>query len=203
MRGKRSGCGVLHALKSLLSDDWQRFKQARGVLSRERTETLDKLGVKWDLRRSWEEMLGQFVEYRKKYGTCKMSPGRQEMFPGLVAWAAYQRRMCKKGELEEGRMERLEAEGFRWEVKKMIAKKMGGGGGAGGGKGDGKGDGGEGRRGEKRTEQDDRGVTAGGGAGVSRMKNGKGSKNAGTEQRNLKRKGRLRDVVKESGRDSA
>ena len=68
----------------------QRFKKARGTLKHEEELELEAVGVKWEVRRSWSEMLKLLQSFKQEHGNCDVPQGYPDV-PGLGAWVTYQR----------------------------------------------------------------------------------------------------------------
>ena len=94
----------------------QRTKRNRGLLSDSRIERLNKIGFIWDaLAANWGEMFEYLLEFKKNNGHCNV-PSRWPENPKLSRWVFTQREFWKNGTLSEGRINRLEAVGFEWNI---------------------------------------------------------------------------------------
>ncbi len=68
-----------------------------------------------EILQPWETMLQQLVEYKEAYGHCDV-PITWNDNPRLGRWVHKQRQSYRKGELDKGRIRRLEEIGFTWYV---------------------------------------------------------------------------------------
>ena len=91
----------------------QRIARKRGKLSEERARKLDALGFDWSPRSTqptWEESLGELTEYKAEHGHCNV-PMRQG---SLGKWVDSQRQAYKNGQMDVGRVQKLEGIDFVW-----------------------------------------------------------------------------------------
>jgi hypothetical protein len=95
----------------------QRKARKAGKLGNDCIRRLDELGFIWDmLDAAWEEMFVTLVDYRDRFGDCKV-PKRWPENRRLGSWATNQRISKKSGKLSEDRIRRLEELGFVWNTR--------------------------------------------------------------------------------------
>jgi len=96
-----------------------RASQKRGDLDCERIQRLDAIGFGWDrggaLR--WEEVYAELVDYRHVHGHCRIST-LSENYQLLGNWVHTQRTLRKQGRLDQDRIDRLDAIGFTWDLRR-------------------------------------------------------------------------------------
>jgi hypothetical protein len=92
-----------------------RCNKRSGRLDAERVRQLDALDVIWEPQQTrWEKMFAALVEYRGRHGDCNVPFGWPEN-PPLAKWIKGLRTAQKRGDLDDERLQRLEAIGFAWE----------------------------------------------------------------------------------------
>jgi hypothetical protein len=92
-----------------------------GTLLRERRRLLEEHQISWptaaerhDARdRVWDRRCDALRAFRKEYGHCDVPCGWPED-PGLGAWVARQRHLCRAGALRDDRRRRLADAGLEW-----------------------------------------------------------------------------------------
>jgi hypothetical protein len=85
------------------------------MLSRERIERLESLGLKWNPREaSWEERFQALAAFKRRFKHCNVSRENANDSE-LARWLTKQRARKAKGTLLPDRVERLEALGVVWE----------------------------------------------------------------------------------------
>ena len=93
----------------------QRKVYAQQTLEADKIQLLTDIGFIWDAKAVfWEEMFSSLAEYRDHFGNClvpEVYPDR----PQLAWWVITQRKAFKSGQLQEKRVERLNALGFFWD----------------------------------------------------------------------------------------
>jgi superfamily II DNA or RNA helicase len=101
----------------------QRFDRKAGRLSQERIQRLDQLGFNWEQqrreRRTFEQYLSEFAEFRAKHGHCHV-PIKYRENPRLGALAGELRVQRKKGVLFAERIAKLDELGFMWSGAKKV-----------------------------------------------------------------------------------
>jgi hypothetical protein len=84
-------------------------------LDLKRVAELDLLGVVWEPQQSrWETMFAALGEYRQRHGDCNVPRGWAED-PSLAKWVKSVRASRKRREIDEERVQRLDAIGFVWD----------------------------------------------------------------------------------------
>jgi hypothetical protein len=92
-----------------------RCNKRAGRLDADRVRHLDALGVVWEPQQTrWENLFAALVEYRQRHGDCNVPHGWPEN-PVLAQWVKTLRAAQKRGDLDAGRIRRLDAIGFGWE----------------------------------------------------------------------------------------
>ncbi|MBF0193187.1 MAG: Helicase associated domain protein [Magnetococcales bacterium] len=88
----------------------------KGNLSQEHQDRLSKLGFLWDAKAIfWEEMFVALTEYRDHHGDC-LVPESYTQNSELGWWVATQRKAKISGQLDQERVQRLDALGFIWDI---------------------------------------------------------------------------------------
>ena len=87
-------------------------------LPEERIAKLNKINFPWgkprvDQDTQWATLYNELVEYRDKFGDCKV-PRKYEENPKLVNWIRRQRKLLKQGKLSAERVTKLNEIGFDW-----------------------------------------------------------------------------------------
>ncbi len=86
-----------------------------GRLRPDRMRQLASMGVVWEPQQArWDDMFATLDEYRREHGDCNVPYGWTED-PALAKWVKGVRAAQKRGELDDGRLRRLESIGFSWE----------------------------------------------------------------------------------------
>jgi hypothetical protein len=97
----------------------QRQLRREGRLSVDRIRRLDALGFEGGApappAASWDKMFSRLVEFKKRFGHCKVPFGWPED-PQLVQWANLQRHLRLHAYLSAERIQRLDALGFEWDL---------------------------------------------------------------------------------------
>jgi superfamily II DNA or RNA helicase len=104
----------------------QRATKKRGKLSDERSDRLEAEGFFWSGEEArWETGYLQLVAYKAVEGHCNV-PHRHQTKDGfsLGVWVSQQRQAQKQeqGKLSAERIQRLEAIGFVWDLRKALPK---------------------------------------------------------------------------------
>ena len=113
----------------------QRQAYKKGSLSKDRTELLEKIGIRFENVRNivdWSEMYKLAEIYFKKYGSLEMEQNFKtlngidydETGYNLRQWQNWQRQMYRKGKLLPERKELLEQIGMIWEIRIRKGKKQ-------------------------------------------------------------------------------
>ncbi|MFC0471881.1 Helicase associated domain protein [Halalkalibacter kiskunsagensis] len=96
----------------------------KGELSKEQIGLLEGIGFKWDMRsQNWNDMYEQLIEFKKEYGNCDVSRKIHRDNLKLANWVGKQRQLFKQGKLSEGRIERLNEIGFKFEFQDYRNRK--------------------------------------------------------------------------------
>jgi predicted helicase len=94
----------------------QRKAYKNNELSRERIQTLEKIGFSWNTRKDkWDENFGRLVAFKKKHGHCDVP--RTGADQKLGEWAHRQRIEYKKNALIPRHKKLLTQSGFVWSLK--------------------------------------------------------------------------------------
>jgi hypothetical protein len=92
----------------------QRSAYRKKAISGDRVKRLEDMGFPWNTRESqWVEMFVALKEYKKSHGNCNV-PQLWTENKLLGRWVSVQRTSYRKGQLNDGRIKRLEDEGFVW-----------------------------------------------------------------------------------------
>ncbi|EDN70824.1 helicase domain protein [Beggiatoa sp. PS] len=96
----------------------QRQNRRLGKLSKERIKRLDEVDFFWGIAKkakiiTWEEHFTALIDYKNRYGNCKVPTGWAEN-PRLAGWVKKQRQAYKKGTLCQEYVIRLNAIDFDW-----------------------------------------------------------------------------------------
>jgi len=86
----------------------QRQLKKKGKLDDERQTRLDELGVVWDAKHQWENMFTLLVKINKREGNCSIAQHHKEAGKNLGMWLAQQRRLKRKGKLDDERQKQLD-----------------------------------------------------------------------------------------------
>ncbi len=95
-----------------------RRQKAKGTLSVEQIERLEKLGVRWEgkYERAWEEGFSEAKKYFLKHGTLSLPCGYVTATGfKLGDWLSNQQERYRAGKLEKERQQKLESIGMSWE----------------------------------------------------------------------------------------
>lgn len=93
----------------------QRVNRNRGILSEERRERLDNLGVVWEPHETgWEKGYEYLTVYKEREGHCRVPQRHEERGFRLGRWVGVQR--LNRRFLSEDRRQRLAKLGFVWEI---------------------------------------------------------------------------------------
>ena len=109
----------------------QKSRSRSGTLSEERTKRLEALGVAWtnEHRLRWDEGYAHLLEYRELFHHAS-PPATYVCRDGyrLGSWLQAQKRACKSGKLDDGRIDRLQMCGvkFRKEPQGNMKAAVGG-----------------------------------------------------------------------------
>lgn len=95
----------------------QRQARKRGELIDLQVELLDQLGFSWSLRErgSWDDRIQELTDFYRVNGHFKV-PTKYPAAPKLYQFVTSSRFRYKEGELEQERIQQLEALGFPWET---------------------------------------------------------------------------------------
>jgi len=95
----------------------QRHFKKKDQLEASRRDRLDKLGVVWKVNESpklWENVFQLLKQYKQREGNCNVLQNHKEDNFNLGYWLNTQRKLKKKGTLEDSRKEELERLGVVW-----------------------------------------------------------------------------------------
>ncbi|MEQ1851892.1 MAG: Helicase associated domain protein [Chthoniobacteraceae bacterium] len=93
----------------------QRFLHAKGELSPDRFQSLDRIGFDWTIGlATWDERFQELCEYRRIHGDCRV-PARWKENRQLATWVVSQRYDRRKGQLRDDYERRLAEIGFEWD----------------------------------------------------------------------------------------
>ena len=93
-------------------------------LDKDSIRRLDELGFIWNtLDAAWEKMFGALVDYRDRFGDCKVPKGWPEN-PKLATWVSGQRSIRNKKKLTKDRILRLDELGFIWDAREARWEEM-------------------------------------------------------------------------------
>jgi hypothetical protein len=96
----------------------QRRSYKNRNLTEDHIKRLDDIGFMWNPSESkWEEMFEALIEYKNNHGNCNVTQRWTEN-KQLASWVNNQRNRCKKGQLDEDKIKRLEDIGFEWNIRK-------------------------------------------------------------------------------------
>ena len=119
-RNEHGHCRVpkRHPARSLVTWVWNQWKLKRKAkLAEARVHLLEKVGFEWkgvsDRFKTWDEMFGALVEYKKERGDCRV-PSSSKHDQRLAKWVMEQRRAKRRGDLGDDRIRRLNEVGFDW-----------------------------------------------------------------------------------------
>ena len=102
----------------------QRRSKSQGKLSSPHIQRLSEIGLIWDtLDAAWEDKFVSLKTFKKTYGHCNVPNGYFEDTQ-LGTWVERQRRLKKKGKLNENRIQQLEQIGFIWNPSNLAWEKM-------------------------------------------------------------------------------
>ncbi|MBF0454678.1 MAG: Helicase associated domain protein [Magnetococcales bacterium] len=89
----------------------------KGVLPQDKVDRLTKLGFLWDAKAVfWEEMFAALTEYRDRNGDCLVPESYTENSE-LGWWVSTQRKANLSGQLDQARVQRLDALEFIWDIE--------------------------------------------------------------------------------------
>jgi hypothetical protein len=93
----------------------QRKYQQQGILIPEHFAQLDSYGFRWSEHKKpeadrWEEMFGSLVEFHEIHGHCRVPRSSSS----LRSWVHHQRKLYKKGKLEDDRYKKLNDLNYDW-----------------------------------------------------------------------------------------
>lgn len=98
----------------------QRQEYRRGILSRERRELLEAIGIVWDPREeAWEANYALAAEHSREHGGV-LDPHRED---ALARWVYQQRQLHRKGALDAGRIARLDRIGMVWDPREEQRRR--------------------------------------------------------------------------------
>ena len=102
-----------------------RAARSRGELDFERTRRLEAIGFGWDRGGDsrWEEMFAALADFRRLHGHCRISTLSDDSRL-LGNWVHTQRTLRKQGRLDEERIDRLDAIGFTWDLRRERWDEM-------------------------------------------------------------------------------
>lgn len=111
-RGWRENVNLSNWVRNL------RRKKIRGTLSSEKIAKLEELGFVWRKERkdSWEEHFAQLIEFKERFGHCRVSRNWKENVK-LGQWVQSLRRLKLSGRLADDKIARLESIGFEWRLR--------------------------------------------------------------------------------------
>jgi superfamily II DNA or RNA helicase len=102
----------------------QRSDCAKGDLSPDRVERLDRLGFEWEpFDVAWARMFEELVAYKTINGNLNV-PKEWKESPRLGNWCSTQRVLYSREQLSHSRVQRLEELGFRWDTYGDAWEKM-------------------------------------------------------------------------------
>lgn len=97
-----------------------RTSRKTGKLTKDQLYLLNKIGFVWDLYDTrWEQRFEELKQYKKLFGHCNVSKGKQDKdYPVLSEWAIDQRRSYKKKSklLSSEKIKKLSSIGFNWKA---------------------------------------------------------------------------------------
>lgn len=110
-------CNVSHLQNKSLSL-WlqvQRNDYKSRRLSKDRIESLEKLGLNWDpWKHRWEMQYKKLLEFKKNNGHCNPTNQNKKDMYSLRNWVWTQRKKYKKGLLSKNKIIKLNKIGFNW-----------------------------------------------------------------------------------------
>ena len=90
----------------------QRSFYAKGTLTQDRINRLEKLGFKWNIRHSiWDQNFNKLVSYKNQHSHCRV-PYSYTDDPDLGRWVVLQR--ARRDKLSQESIEKLNLLGFEW-----------------------------------------------------------------------------------------
>jgi superfamily II DNA or RNA helicase len=102
----------------------QRSFKRRNQLPAGRIQRFEALGFVWDPRdAAWEEMFPVLAAFKGEHGHCNV-PDSYAANPQLGTWVSTQRSTQKRNQLPAGRIQRLEALGFVWDLRDAAWEEM-------------------------------------------------------------------------------
>lgn len=98
----------------------QRRKKKLGILSKERQELLEEIGIEWKVLKTWEESYVYAVLYYKEFGNLdvKKSYVAEDGYP-LGNWIYAQKVRYRDGSLSKREISLLNVLKINWEIKKV------------------------------------------------------------------------------------
>ncbi len=93
----------------------QRKYKNVGLLTEERMQRLNKIGIAWrPFDAAWEEKFAALANYKLAYGDFNVPKGWSQS-PNLSSWLIAQRMKYRQGSLSAERIKRLDEIGFEWD----------------------------------------------------------------------------------------
>ena len=93
-------------------------------MTEECIQQLESIGFVWSAQHaSWKERFEELVEYKTRFGNCRVST---QYSPKLGKWVSNQRTQYKLSQegkscgMTEERIQELESVGFEWSVNKLL-----------------------------------------------------------------------------------
>ena len=123
--------GINEDERGVSLSDWiytQRINYKKGILSQDKIEKLESIGMEWQIILSpdeqWKKMYELAKEYYETHGDLlipndfKTINGidKDEKGNGLGQWIAHQRMNYKQGNLSQDKIEKLESIGMEWQI---------------------------------------------------------------------------------------
>jgi hypothetical protein len=101
----------------------QRVAFKDNLLVDDRIKKLNRIGFDWEVD-TWEEYFNDLVQYKSKFGDCRVPQKKYAKNPLLGSWVLRQRRKFKKKSLSDDQIERLNKVGFEWEVRDLDNNQL-------------------------------------------------------------------------------
>jgi len=87
----------------------------KGALPASKLYELRSIGFEWEpFETMWQSMFEKLQAFQRREGHCRV-PFRRAESSELAHWVSTQRQFYRKGKLSKGRIQKLEAIGFKWE----------------------------------------------------------------------------------------
>ena len=98
----------------------QRRKKKLGILSKDKIDLLESIGIEWKVLKTWEESYEYAVEYYKEYGNLDVKKNyiTSDGYP-LGNWVYSQKVKYRDGSLSKREINLLKILKINWEIKKV------------------------------------------------------------------------------------